>query len=216
MNPADVQLVNDRCPTDAGVVGRRPSRTARRQPRAVPGVPCRRWTRDAKPPPGRRPGGRRPPWRRDRAGPCPGQSSARQATLRLGAGHVVGVVARAAEEGLGDPAVPDPSGLVAEVIEAVRENGIDQVRFGVEQQRNALRVLGVESEVPRRGFLDPAGAQGERSSFRRGPVHRQPPSCSPAVISRAGPSAAALRVQPRASRWRLRRKGSRNTRPAAA
>ena len=94
-----------------------------------------------------------------------------KSTLRLGAGHRIGVVARAAEEGLGDPAVPDPSGLVAEVVEVVRENGIDQVRFRVEQQRNALRVLGVESEVPRRGLFDPGGAQGKGSPFRRGPVH---------------------------------------------
>ena len=94
-----------------------------------------------------------------------------ESTLRLGASHRIGVVACAAEDGLGDPAVPDSPGLVAEVIEVVREHGIDQVRFRVEQQRNALRILGVESEVPRRVFLDPGSAQGERSSFRRGPVH---------------------------------------------
>src|SRR5208337_595143 len=95
----------------------------------------------------------------------PGKSA-----LRPGAGHRIGVVASAAKEGLGYPAVPDPSGLVAEVIEVVAENGIDQGRFREEQQGNALRVLGVEGEVPRRVFLDPASAQGKGRPFRRGPV----------------------------------------------
>ena len=61
-----------------------------------------------------------------------------KSTLRLRASHRIGVVACAAEEGLGDPAVPDSPRLVPEVIEVVREHGIDQVRFRVKQQRNAL------------------------------------------------------------------------------
>ena len=56
---------------------------------------------------------------------------------------------------LGNPAVPDPGGLISQVIEAVREGGIHQVCFCVKQERDFLRMLGVECEVPRLCFLDP-------------------------------------------------------------
>ena len=112
------------------------------------------------------------------------------AALRLGAGHRVGVVARAAEEGLGDPAVPDPAGLVAEVIEAVREDGIDQVRFRVEQQRDALRVLGVEGEVPR---LRPPRPRWRPAGKEFLPSRSSPSSVAPVVAtgSRMGEDANA-------------------------
>ena len=94
-----------------------------------------------------------------------------QSPLRLWAGHTIRVVVRAApEEVLANPTVPDPARLITQIIEAVREYGIDQVILRVEQQCDALCLLRVEGEVPRRGFFDPGRPEGKRRSFRRGPV----------------------------------------------
>ena len=95
-----------------------------------------------------------------------------ESALRLRAAHRIRIVLRAAEQSLGNPAMPDPRRLVAQVIEAISENRVYQIRFCVKQQRNFFRVLGVKSEVPRLGLLNPSSAQGKRSSLHRGPVRR--------------------------------------------
>src|SRR5262245_60177796 len=51
--------------------------------------------------------------------------------LRPRSGHRVGVVASASEFRLWDPAVPDSSRLIAQKIEVVSKDGIDEVGFRI-------------------------------------------------------------------------------------
>src|SRR6516162_2114918 len=64
-----------------------------------------------------------------------------------------------------DAAMPNPSCLIPQKIETIRQQGIDQVRWGVEQKCDAFRMFSVHREVERLFLFNPGGAKRQWSAF---------------------------------------------------
>jgi hypothetical protein len=97
-----------------------------------------------------------------------------EAALRRGPGDRIGIEASAAKVGLRNPAMPDSAGFVLEVIEPIGENRVDDVPFFIEQQRDALRMFGIESEVISLRRFDPGYAERSGASLHGSPVRHRP------------------------------------------
>jgi hypothetical protein len=61
--------------------------------------------------------------------------------------------------------MPNPSCLILQKIEAIRQQGIDQVRLGAEQKCDAFRMYSVNREVERLFLFNPGDAKRQWAAF---------------------------------------------------
>ncbi len=79
--------------------------------------------------------------------------------------NLIGVVAGPVNLLGRDAAMPDATGLVFQIIEAVTVNRIDRIMPGIEMQNHSACVFGIQREVISLLLFDKAYSQWIRSSF---------------------------------------------------